>query len=288
MYHSRTTRSILAFLPKTARDHLRYVSIILLLVVALVIFMMQRAGNPWIEHSKRSLMDGSASILSVISYPVRLVTSLQDHFREYVFVLDENRELRKLNRKLEQQVSILLEQAAENQRLHRLIHLAEQSHRVVTAAKILTDVSGPFSHSLLVSAGATHGVQKGMAVVSDDGLVGRVIEVGEVSSRVLLITDINARTPVISELSRERSIAAGTNSEYPELNYLSKDSQLQVGEKVVTSGEGSLFPAGLDVGKIMVSEDGSYHVIPSVAWHRLEVVAILAPEIIEKTLDSKK
>ncbi|MFX4941244.1 rod shape-determining protein MreC, partial [Acinetobacter baumannii] len=84
-------------------------------------------------------------------------------------------------------------------------------------ARVVADPGGPFVRTVLTTAGRRHGVRKGQAAMAGPGLIGRVIEVGEWSSRVLLITDLNARIPVVMENSRQRAVLSGDNSEMPRL-----------------------------------------------------------------------
>src|SRR5690606_4385105 len=116
------------------------------------------------------------------------------------------------------------------------------------ATKILGDSSGPFIRSALVNAGETHGVLKGQIVINYNGLVGRIIEVGSKTSRVLLITDINSRIPIITASSRERGIVVGNNTDLLSLLYLPEDTRVQIGEIIFTSGDGESFPSGVPIG----------------------------------------
>src|SRR5690606_15094384 len=109
-----------------------------------------------------------------------------------------------------QHVAIQLE--AENAALRELLHYTSDEKLHFTTAKVISDRGGPFTRTVLVNAGTGLGVAQGQPVINGDGLVGRIIESGEHSARVLLLTDINSRMPVITETSRERAIAAGDNS----------------------------------------------------------------------------
>lgn len=278
MRRARGSRSTIIVLPKSARDHLKHAGIIAVLAVLLVLFFMNRADHFGLDGKQDQTLDAVTPTLEAFAYPVRAAGNIRENIGRYFFAVDENLELKKDNRQLKQQLSILLEQAAENQRLKRLIHVVEQGYQPIVTARVLTDVSGPFARSILISAGLQNGVQKGMAVVNDEGLVGRVIDAGIISARVLLLTDINGRVPVVTSISRERAILAGNNGDTPTLEYLPIDVNIQSGESVVTSGEGFLFPPGLLVGKIQIADDKTYRVVPAVTWHRLDRVSVLAPD----------
>ena len=121
--------------------------------------------------------------------------------------------------------------------------------------------------------GKLDGIATGQAVIGADGLVGRVVEAGQGSARVLMLTDINSRVPVISESSREKSIAAGNNSETLSLDYVATGSEMKVGERLLTSGDGGVFPPGIPVGIISSIQNGNVLVEPVTDWSRLEYIS---------------
>ena len=120
----------------------------------------------------------------------------------------------------------------------------------------------------------THRVSKGQIALDDRGLVGRVTELGGRSARVLLLTDMNSRVPVILENSRARAILAGTNGPRPRLMYWPEGVQPAEGERVVTSAEANAFPAGLPVGVVRYSASNVPEVQPLARLDRLEVVRL--------------
>jgi rod shape-determining protein MreC len=106
-------------------------------------------------------------------------------------------------------------------------------------------------------------------------MVGHVIDIGKKTTRVLLLTDINSRIPVMAETSREHGMAAGANSDTLSLLYLPENSKLQVGEKIVTSGDGALIPPGLPIGVVSKIEKGAVTIQPFADWYRLEYVSVI-------------
>jgi hypothetical protein len=123
-------------------------------------------------------------------------------------------------------------------------------------------------------AGHAEGVAKGQVVLSGEGLVGRVMQVGIHSSRVLLITDINSRLPVLVGESGTRAIMAGNNGGRPRLLYLGAKSGVAPGDKVVTSGDADAFPVGLPIGTVARVQDGVVEVEPHMSGDRLLYVRI--------------
>ena len=150
----------------------------------------------------------------------------------------------------------------------------EQGASFVTA-RVIADTGGAFSQSVIVNAGARDGVQKGQAAVTADGLVGRVIDVGSRSARVLLLTDINAKIPVLVDPTRTRAIMAGANQAKPRLTWLPPGAVVSVGDNVVTSGHAGVFPPGLRVGQVSAVGEGGLIIQPYADLSRLEYVRIL-------------
>jgi rod shape-determining protein MreC len=133
--------------------------------------------------------------------------------------------------------------------------------------------------TLLVNAGQREGVKKGQAVVTGDGLAGRIVEIGSKSARVLLLTDLNSRVPVIVETSRYRGILAGDNTDRPRLIFLPANAKTSNGQRVVTSGHGGVFPPGLPIGTISAVGDGDIRIQPFADWERVEYLSVLLYEI---------
>jgi rod shape-determining protein MreC len=119
-------------------------------------------------------------------------------------------------------------------------------------ARVIANSGGAYARSVMANAGRENGVVRGEAAVTGEGLVGRVSEVGSRAARILLVTDLNSRVPVIVEGSRQRAVLAGDNSEHPRLRYLEAGAAIRIGDRIVTSGQGGVFPPGLPVGVVAV------------------------------------
>ncbi len=143
------------------------------------------------------------------------------------------------------------------------------------SAPVVADASSGFVRGVIALAGQQHGVRKGQAAMVGNGMVGRVQDVGNRVSRVMLLTDINSRLPVLIERTRDQAILAGNNSERPEVSYLSRDADVKIGDHVVTSGVGGAFPAGLPVGEVADISDGKVYVQPFADLGRLEFIRMV-------------
>ncbi|MEH6477754.1 MAG: rod shape-determining protein MreC, partial [Sneathiella sp.] len=142
-------------------------------------------------------------------------------------------------------------------------------------ARVIGDSGGPFVRTLLLGAGALDGVRTGQAAVGPHGVLGRVVEVGHQSARVLLLTDLNSRIPVKLEKSRNKGILVGDNSSSPKLEFLPTNAQVSAGDRVVTSGDGGMLPAGWPIGIVSSVAEGQVRVQAYADWTRLEYISVL-------------
>src|SRR6266699_346331 len=123
--------------------------------------------------------------------------------------------------------------------------------------------------------GTDQGLARGQAAVAGEGLVGRLTEVGSRAARVLLITDLNSRIPVVVEKSHANAMLAGDNSQRPRLFYVGQPDTIKIGDRILTSGEGGVFPPGLPVGMVAALEPGGARVEPYVELSQLGYVLIV-------------
>ncbi len=155
------------------------------------------------------------------------------------------------------------------------------------AAQLVLDSGGPFTRTLVANAGADHGVRVGYIAVNENGLVGRVVSVGRRSSRVLMLDDYNSRIPVMGEASRVRAVLAGQATRRPDLithpfqmqaprlDFVVGAENLREGERVITSGDGGLFPRGIPVGVARGERDGSWQVALAAAQRPIDFVRLI-------------
>lgn len=161
-----------------------------------------------------------------------------------------------------------------------------QADRTISARLIL-DAGGPFKRTLLANAGADHGVERGYIALNEHGLIGRVVAVGRRSSRVLILDDFNSKIPVMGLQSRARAVLAGDASaaprmetgfaamNAPRLEYQAPVGVLREGERIVTSGDGGVFPRGLLVGFATRDDDGVWRARLATSVHPIDYVRLM-------------
>lgn len=145
-----------------------------------------------------------------------------------------------------------------------------------TTARVISEVSGPFSESLLANAGRAQGVEPDAIALNEGGVVGRVTHLGERSSRILKVTDFNSRIPVLGENSGVRAIVFGDRDGLGTLSDRPEADAFMVGERILTSGEGGLFPRGLMVGRAL-NDGADWRVAFSMAETRGGFVRLVPP-----------
>lgn len=229
------------------------------------------------ERLRTQVTDAFAPILGTVAQPVATTTNTIATLGNLTEMRAENERLRIENERLRQYQTAVMRLEAENKGLRDLLNLPLVPEQRKIVGRVIADVGGPFVRNVVVLAGSNDGVHSGLVAVAGGGLAGRVISAGIHSSRVLLINDINARIPVIMESSRQRAMLAGNNEPELLLTQLPPEVQAKVGDRLVTSGVGGIYPPGLPVGVISTIDGDTIKVEPLADLGRLELLQILDP-----------
>ncbi len=248
---------------------------VLLIGSAFALMLLGRFDNVAVERVRLGIVDAFTPIMDVVSRPVSAVNAVVRDIREVVDLRTELARVKEENERLLQWQTVARRLEAENSGFRSLLTAKTETSSFLIAARVVADAGGPFVRTVLLNAGRRDGVSKGQAVVNADGMVGRVAEVGERSTRILLLSDLNSRVPVVNERSGQRGVLAGDNSEWPLLVFLPNQAQVQPGDPIVTSGHGGLLPPGLPIGIVASIGEGGVRVQPLVNWHRLEFVRVV-------------
>lgn len=250
-------------------------SIVFLSLISVSLMVMSNTGSQNASRIRGALMDMLTPAITVAGKPLDAVAAAGGWVSDMVNLRNENLALKNTNAQLLQWQTLAKSMEAENSSLRSLMHVVPASKNNYITARIVTDISGPYVRSALIGGGGQHGVKKDQAVISEHGLVGRVVETGDTSSRVLLLSDINSRIPVMSETSREKTILVGNNNDLPSLSYIEANSSIAVGERIITSGDGGVFPRGIAVGVVTEIKNGIIRVQPFVDASKIEYVSVV-------------
>lgn len=250
-------------------------SFALLIAASVGMLAVGKVDSRFVDRLSAGVTDVVAPMLEALSQPSATVSSVISEIRSLADLHGENTRLRSMNERLLnwQAVARALEQ--ENLAYRELLNLVDDPRPAFITARVIGDAGGAFVRTVLLNAGTDNGVRVGQAAVNADGLVGRVVGAGRRSARILLLTDLNSRVPVVVERTRVPAILAGDNSDYPRLSFTPVNAVFESGERIVTSGHGGMLPPGIPVGEVVSSSDGVARVRPFVDWSRLEYLRIL-------------
>lgn len=249
-------------------------AIVLLFLSAFVLMLINKTDTVIIDKTSSVATDIVSPIMDVLVIPAKTLANVYDYFKELQKIRDDNRSLQEENRQLLQLRDRARALDIENRLLAGLLNYTPPPESTFVTARVIAEEGDAFSHSLIAYTG-NFPVKKGQVAVSDKGVVGRVDKVGNMYSKILLVTDINSKIPVMVERTRVRGILSGDNSPLPRMVFIPLSAELTVGDRVVTSGVAGVFPPGLPVGKISSIEKNSVKIKPFTNLERLEYIKII-------------
>ena len=224
----------------------------------------------------RATADVAASpVGQAISAPGRWAGQATQYVRDYFFAVSENRRLRAENAELRQWKATAVALEDTNSRYRALLGFRTNPQIPMASARVILDSHGPFADTRLADAGKEKGIEVGNPVMNERGLVGRVIGVAHGASRVLLLSDVASRTPVLIDRTDARAILTGDASATPRLDYLRGMDPIKDGDRILTSGDGGMIPRGLPVGTAVKGLDGVWRVRLDADQSSIDFVRIL-------------
>jgi len=241
----------------------------------IAVFVVWRIDSPRVERLRMAVIDRIVPDLGWALVPVARLSTMVADVTTYARVYEQNRELRRELQQMKawREAAIQLEQ--ENAHLLDLNRVRLDPSLMHVTGVVLADSGSPFRQSVLINVGQRDGIRDGWATMDGLGLVGRVAGLGERTARVLLLTDAASRVPVTVLPSGQRAMLAGDNSTLPPLDFVETPDLVRPGDRVVSSGEGGVFPAGLPVGEVVEGPDGRLRVTLAADYLRLEFLRVL-------------
>lgn len=242
------------------RQALGRLTLPLLFGLAFAVMLVVRVDNPVVIRARLALTDALAPIYAVLAEPVAASHRVLDEVATLLRLRSDNLHLRQENAKLRAWVDRATALEVENEALRAALRFIPEAAPTFITVRVVADPGGVYARAVLIPAGLAERVVKGQVALDQRGLAGRVSEVGARSARVLLLTDINSRIPVMVEGTGTRAILAGTNSARPRLQHWMEGQAPVTGDRVVTAASAGAFPSGLPVGEVVTGPDGSVEV----------------------------
>jgi rod shape-determining protein MreC len=240
-----------------------------------------QAGERELPSWAGGILDLTVPVQKMVAAPADLVRDAWRHYRDLVDVADRNRALERRIAELEEDNLQLREALVASGRLERIAKMREQYEIPMLPAELVgVDVS-PWFRSVLIDKGRGHGVGAGMPVISENGLAGLVTATSQDASRGMLLLDRQSVVDGTIQRSRAQGVVRGRGDAFLEFEFVARGSDVRVGDQVITSGLGGVYPKGLRIGEIREVPDpgsrllGTAIVEPAVDFRSLEQVFVM-------------
>lgn len=275
----------------TSDDYVRPIRRILvgaLVLMLFAVFVLWRLDNPRVERFRANLVDRFVPSFEWALVPVTRAADMARNFQSYDRIYEQNQELRRELQQMKAWKEAALQLEQENAKLRDLNNVRLDPALTFVTGVVLADSGSPFRQSILLNIGKRDGILDGWAATDGLGLVGRISGVSENSSRVILLTDSNSRIPVTIQPSGQRALLNGDNTALPLVEFLDSPEAVRPGDRVVSSGDGGVFPSDLLIGQVALGNDRRLRVNLSADYGQLEFLRILrdpASEAVTQTGD---
>ena len=240
-----------AFLKKGNKQRF---SLVALIIFSVVLIVLSRINFPAINYLKIGLNEVVYRVSFIISLPENLYHLNYQRAHNHLNLYNDHKELKKKFKSLKGKELDNEYLKFENEKLRKLIdeYIINTDELV---AKVLLDKESPFLRSIILNKGSKDKIRIGMAVLDGPYLVGKVVEVNYATSRVLLISDLNSKIPVILEPGDIQSIMSGSGKNKGQIQYFKTENTLNEKKIVFTSGSGGIFKSGIPIGEFNSGEE---------------------------------
>ncbi len=236
-----------AFLKKGTQQRF---SLFALAIISILLIFIETIDSKPLNIVRSILKDVVYRSAVVANYPNKIFTDSYSFMETHLSLYKDYEELKKENQILKGKYSKSEFLEMENSQLKQLIDEQVDSDLYLISAKVMLEEESPYLNSVVINAGSNKEIKKGMAVLDGENFVGRIVNVNFFSSRVLLITDLNSKIPVIIEPSGSHAIVSGHGHNRPSLEYLPKNKKIDEGNKIYTSGKEGIFTPGIPIGEV--------------------------------------
>lgn len=239
------------------------VVVVVAVIGAIVLLLGDRTtseGGSTMGAARGGFEAAAGPVGGVFAAPVRWAGAARDYVGGYFFAIGENRRLKAEIAELRGWRDEAIAQKNINGRYEALLGLRTEPPVPMATGRAISESRGPFSNAKLIDVGSAKGVRIGNPVVTEHGLVGRVTGVTGGVSRVVLLTDVASRTPVMIERTDARAMLTGDGGDSPRLEFIRGSGSIKAGDRILSSGDGGGLPRGLPIGVAAKGVDGAWRV----------------------------
>ena len=241
-----------AFLRKQTQQRF---SLFALIVFSIILLYVETIETKPLNYLRSFIKDVIYRGSVVSSYPTKGFKSVFNSVENHLNLFNENMKLKEENVKLKEQIYDPDFLIFENKRLRQLLDEQITSSANLVSARVMLDKQSPYLNSFIINSGSNKGIKKGLAVLDGKNFIGRIVEVNFLSSRILLVTDLNSKIPVLVEPSGLHAILSGHGTSEPTLEYLPENHKVQSGHKIYTSGKEGIFAPGIPIGEVKIETE---------------------------------
>tara|TARA_Y100000590_G_scaffold72405_1_gene79488 strand:- start:580 stop:1419 length:840 start_codon:yes stop_codon:yes gene_type:complete len=229
-------------------------SLFVLIIISILFIFLETIESKPLNYARSFIKDTIYRSALVASAPSKGFDSLTNSIKNHINLYDNYLELKKENIELKNYTSKSDFLELENNQLRKLIEEQVTTNSNLISARVMLDKQSPYINSFIINAGSNKSIKNGMAALDGKNFIGRIVDVNFFSSRVLLVSDLNSKIPVIIEPSAHHAILSGRGSNRPTLDYLPEKHKIQDGDKVYTSGKEGIFSPGIPIGRVKIAE----------------------------------
>jgi len=250
---------------KIARKSNAQLPLVIVIALAVVLVLLGKAQSGILDKARVHLTDMLAPVLQTVRVPVAGFGRWMGSVTEIFSVYQQNMKLKEENARLRQWRNVAIVLQGRVGRYQTLLHAVPDPQMNAVLARVIGRANRPFLQTMILDAGREHHALPGQAVLDARGMIGRIYLTGSRTSWVILLTDLNSRTPVTISASAGNSgniqaMMTGDNSAYPTLDMVSHTVTLHDGDQVTSSGDGGLLPSGLPIGTVVSDGSGGWRV----------------------------
>ena len=257
----------------------------LIIFFLIFLFILWKIENQRLERFRSALIDQILPRTEIILAPIKIIHQVSSDFKSYTKLYQQNQDLKRELQKMMGWKEAALQLEQKNAQLSILNNVKLNPTINWITGQVIADSGSPFNQSLLLNIGSHDGVKDGLAAMGGFGLVGRVSGVGKNTSRVILLTDVSSSIPVTIQKTGQKGLLIGDNSLNPLLNFIQNAKAAMAGMRVVTSGNGGVFPPELLIGTVVRDLSGQLRVDLTAELKTLNYLRILIDENENKLTD---
>jgi rod shape-determining protein MreC len=241
-----------AFITKSSKQKF---SLFALVIISITLIFVETIETKPLNVIRSIIKDTIYRGSLVASVPTKTFRNFSDYIQEHIKLYSNYNQLKNENVKLKNSISESDFLKLENTQLRKLIEEQADSNSNLVSGRVMLDKKSPYLNSFILNIGNNKGIKNGMAVLDGENFIGRIVDVNFFSSRVLLVSDLNSKIPIIIEPSASHAILNGHGTEDPTLEYLPENHKIQQGDKIYTSGKEGIFSPGIPIGEAKIEKN---------------------------------